>query len=159
MSIARLGPPPLRSSRALAPTGWGFRAPAFILSWAARFSSSSRAALSFALPLVAQERQWCDHDYPRWGGHTTECTTHPSRARRTGFYDGVGAFSLLGSGPFALPRPEALSPLPTVLPVWSLVYVDTSKRERAVGADLAGGPGPIEPARSALFTCRRGIGS
>jgi hypothetical protein len=23
---------------------------------------------------VAQERQWCEHTYPRWGAHTSEST-------------------------------------------------------------------------------------
>jgi hypothetical protein len=33
------------------------------------------------LPLcVAQQRLWCDHDYPRWGAHTLRnaCLRHPS---------------------------------------------------------------------------------
>jgi hypothetical protein len=37
------------------------------------WSSSTNAA--FALPplCVAREFQWCDHVYPRWGGHNIVC--------------------------------------------------------------------------------------
>src|SRR5215208_1351123 len=65
------------------------------------------------LPLcVAQERQWCDHDYPRWGEHTL-CNGQLKRPVL-----GPPA-SIMGRSsqstwlrPFALLRPDALSPLP-----------------------------------------------
>jgi hypothetical protein len=56
------------------------------------------AAFTLCPLCLAQERLWCDHDYPRWGGHTTDELLYLPRARRTGFYHRVGAFSLLGSG-------------------------------------------------------------
>jgi hypothetical protein len=45
----------------------------FIMPLAALYSHSL-GAWPFALhPLcIAQDRLWCDHDYPRWSGHTSE---------------------------------------------------------------------------------------
>jgi hypothetical protein len=60
---------------------------------------------------VAWEHRWCEYDYPGGTGTTLQNTLSHPRARRTGFSHRVGAFSLLGSGRFALPRPDALSPL------------------------------------------------
>jgi hypothetical protein len=81
------------------------------------------AALALRLLCLAKERLWCDHDYPRWGAHTTESTlaTLP-RARRTGFYHGVGA-SLVYLAPalrFAPPRcpKPSLALTPAVLELW-----------------------------------------
>jgi hypothetical protein len=74
---------------------------------------------------VALGRLWCEHTYPRWDAHTMPiCTCNTS----------VLAHRLLSWGrssnlrPFALPRPDALSPLPTAPPyaVWPLVSADTS---------------------------------
>ena len=48
-------------------------------------------ALPFARLCVARDLGGCEHDYPRWGGHTTPFVTIP-RARRTGFFHRVGAF-------------------------------------------------------------------
>src|SRR5215203_4060249 len=41
---------------------------------------------------VARGRRWCDHDYPRWGGHNNSATRlyNAPRARRTGFSHRVG---------------------------------------------------------------------
>ena len=69
-------------------------APAFIMLvlLAALFPTSYFYNAAFALrPRIAPERLWCDHDYPRWGGHTLRTRQTP-RARRIGFYHGVGAF-------------------------------------------------------------------
>src|SRR5215211_6145083 len=76
-----------------------------------RFVDGPPSSAAFALrPLrVAQDLGWCEYDYPRWGGHTSEMTYQhfPCLAHR-----------LLSWGrsanlrPFALPRPDALSPHP-----------------------------------------------
>ena len=53
------------------PNGPGlYRTPAFILSLAALFGTPSLRGLHFALLCVARDLGWCDHNYPRWGGHT-----------------------------------------------------------------------------------------
>ena len=54
--------------------GRGIRAPASILFLAAltRFSPHRVwRGLHFALLCIARVLGWCDHDYPRWGGHNT----------------------------------------------------------------------------------------
>src|SRR5215210_4744280 len=80
------------------------------------------AALRFSFALgprsVARNLGRCEHDCPRWGAHTQwKAHLHLPRARRTGFYHGVGALAAsslrapaLRSG--ALSRPDALSPPP-----------------------------------------------
>ena len=65
--------PPLRPSRALAPTGAGLSGFGLytVLGRADSFISPSRLArLHFALLCVARDLGWCDHDYPRWDEHT-----------------------------------------------------------------------------------------
>src|SRR5215208_1902196 len=89
------------------------RTPAAILFSAALFSLFF--PFSFARPshsgwgCVAREFQWCEHDYPRWGGHNT------SEHTITFFVLGPPA-SLIrselprtGLRPFAFPRPDLLS--------------------------------------------------
>src|SRR5215213_10211047 len=49
---------------------------------------------------VAWNLGWCDHEYPRWGGHNPS-----SRARHTGFSHGSELSSLLGSDPSLCPAP------------------------------------------------------
>src|SRR5215218_6930177 len=65
------------------PSGVLIGVPAFILSLAALFGLSLGAAFALRPLRVARGRGWCDHDYPRWGGHNPS-----SRARRTGFLIG-----------------------------------------------------------------------
>ena len=78
------------------------------------FPPSFGAAFALRPGSVARDLGWCDHDYPRWGGHNMLCVAFvqlilPS-ARHTGFSQRVGALFLTGLRPFALPRPDALSP-------------------------------------------------
>src|SRR5215218_3657983 len=49
---------------------------AHIMGRAVMFPILPGAALRFSFALapslsVARDRRWCDHDYPRWGGHTS----------------------------------------------------------------------------------------
>jgi hypothetical protein len=82
------------------------RAPDFIMPLAALCGPPPSAAFALLPSGVARDCWWCDHDYPRWGGHTLEMYSYNfPRARRTGFYHRVGA-SPLSSGPYrALSRP------------------------------------------------------
>src|SRR5215212_7511667 len=64
---------------------------------------------AFALrPLrVAQDRLWCDHDYPRWGGHNTtpRCVARLLVLGASASIMGSELSSLLGSGPSLCPAP------------------------------------------------------
>jgi hypothetical protein len=85
----------------------------------AAFAPSSCSAAFTLRPLcVAQEHLWCDHDYPRWGGHTP-------RARRTGFSHRVGALTLRGADPSLCP-----APMPRGQP--ALTFVDNGGRHPRV---------------------------
>src|SRR5215208_3738687 len=57
--------------------GWGYGALVFImlvLLAALYWAIIHQRGLRFVRPLcVAREFQWCDHVYPRWGGHNTLC--------------------------------------------------------------------------------------
>jgi hypothetical protein len=96
-----------------------------------------------ALLCVAQDLDWCNHDYPRWDGHNSSDSMlqHPPCARYTGFYHGVGAPTgpplgapILRIAPYRCPKPSlALTPAAV-----GLMYAYTNNRGRAVGADLAG---------------------
>jgi hypothetical protein len=46
--------------------------PAYLTTGRALHPSSGSAAFAFSpsFASVAWGRRWCDHDYPRWGGHT-----------------------------------------------------------------------------------------
>src|SRR5215208_392794 len=85
----------------LALSGRGFRAPTSILSWPRFWTPLWGAAFALRPLRIARDLGWCDHDYPRWGGHNPS-----SRARRTGFSPRVGAptVATLGdSGPSLCP--------------------------------------------------------
>jgi hypothetical protein len=87
VGVGIIGPEPLR-------------APAFIMPLAALRGPLPDAAFALRPLRVAQDSWWCDHEYPRWGGHILYSYNF-LRARRTGFSHGVGAFSLFGSDPLS----------------------------------------------------------
>src|ERR687890_1983680 len=84
-----------------------------LVCWGAYFGAA------FALrPLrVAQDLKWCEYDYPRWGANNKvqlqlpQCSAHRLLSRGRSFHD----THITGLRPFALPRPDALSP-PSALP-------------------------------------------
>src|ERR671915_592005 len=85
----------------------GYGAPAFImllLSAAPVWPNTSGAAFALCPLCVARDLRWCDHDYPRWGGHTSESMQQlpPCSAHR--LLSWAGAPWLTGLLPFALPR-------------------------------------------------------
>ena len=49
-----------------------YGAPAFILALAALGRLHFSAAFALRPLRIARGRRWCEHDYPRWGGHTTD---------------------------------------------------------------------------------------
>jgi len=69
---------------------------------------------AFALrPLrVAQDRLWCDHDYPRWGGHNTtpRCVARLLVLGASASIMGSELSSLLGSGPSLAPALRFVPP-------------------------------------------------
>src|SRR5215207_11225145 len=67
------------------------------------FSASCGVAYALRPRAVARDLGWCDHDYPRWGGHTPESTVTTLRARRTGFSHMVGAPPHTGLRPLRYP--------------------------------------------------------
>src|ERR671913_1545484 len=95
-----VGASPLRSGRTFGSTGselpslqlYVTPAPLYFLM---RFQSTSKA----------RGLWWCEHDYPRCGAHTRDVQAQLPRARRTGFYHGVGAPQPVGSGPSFAPVP------------------------------------------------------
>src|SRR5215217_1868223 len=103
------------------PIGLGtYGAPAPIIPLAALFRLSHHPiwrGLSFALLCVAWDLGWCDHDYPGGAG-TTPRTVFDNSFVLASSASLIGSelSSLLGSGPSALPRPDALSP-PVSLPL------------------------------------------
>src|SRR5215204_6599224 len=106
------------------------------LSGSGLYNAPSRALLptpcsqAFALcPLcLAQERLWCDHDYPRWGAHTsTESTVT---------FSVLGApVSLIGSEP---PHPpvrgsDLLSQIETFVTLCGMVWLRGGLRAKVLG--------------------------
>ena len=84
--------------------------------WPRSLGAPSWRGLRFAPLYVAQERLWCDHECPRWGGHTSESIATSSALQ----LPPCSAHWLLSYGrsfqstwlrPFAKPRPDALTPL------------------------------------------------
>jgi hypothetical protein len=150
------GFPPLRPSRALAPTGAGlikgsglynalgraFRIPPLGAAYALPHSDKpcsyqddqagalrgsglynaslvGRVVLGYWVVLhqrglhlaplcVARDLGWCEHVYPRWGGHTSSPGQHPGTTPGLGSSAsimGSELSSLLGSGPSLCPVP------------------------------------------------------
>jgi hypothetical protein len=87
-----------------------YMAPAYILSLAALFEHPPWRGLHFALLCVARDLGWCDHDYPRWGGHTL-CHGQQNGPVLVTPASIIGSeFPLvpsMGLRPFALPHPDA----------------------------------------------------
>jgi hypothetical protein len=103
----------------------------------------------------------CDFGVQNEAQHHAPVFSKPTRARRKGFYDRVGAPIAPRLRPLcALPRPDALSPLPTALPVWSLVSAYTTGRTPLLlrGCDLiaAGAAWPIGVGLLAFLCWLRG---
>src|SRR5215212_7551521 len=77
-------------------------------------SSSYNAAFALRPLRLAKERLWCDHDYPRWGEHTSSPGKHPGTTPGLGSSAsimGSELSSLLGSGPSHSPVPIPSAPL------------------------------------------------
>jgi hypothetical protein len=76
--------------------------------WPRFLGSLSERGLHFAPLRVARDLGWCDHDYPRWGEHTSSPGKHPGTTPGLGSSAsiiGSELSSLLGSGPsLCLPR-------------------------------------------------------
>ena len=85
------------------------RAPAFILSLVALFLTPLlQRGLRIAPPLrVAREPGWCNHEYPRWGGHITipESIATTSVLGASASIMGSELSVQLGSGPSVCPTP------------------------------------------------------
>src|SRR5215218_1609062 len=109
--------PPLRPCRTLAPTGpvlpivsgaaFLCFAPGLqgsglytVTGRASQEKNHSGAAFALVGPKKGRRGGWCDHDYPRWGEHTTESILPPCAP--TGFSHKVGAFTRRGSDPLCL---------------------------------------------------------
>jgi hypothetical protein len=76
---------------------------------------------------VALDRLWCNHDYPRWGGHSTLCHICTTQSPPCSSYRllsiGSELSSLLGSGPSLLPRPmQQVSYVRTKRGLWLCVH-------------------------------------
>src|SRR5215216_93879 len=70
--------------------------------WPRFLGSLSERGLHFAPLRVARDLGWCDHDYPRWGEHTSSPGKHPGTTPGLGSSAsiiGSELSSLLGSGP------------------------------------------------------------
>jgi hypothetical protein len=119
-----------------------YRTAAFILPLAALFYTYAYLSRRGRSPctLASLALRWVvgSETMTTPGGTGTPWTASQQslRARRTGFYHGVGAPSRQGSGPFALPRPDALSPLLNN-PVFA------AHNTRRYGHPSSGAPGPI----------------
>jgi hypothetical protein len=108
---------------------------------------------------VAQDLEWCEYDYPRWGAHNNvqlqlpPCSAHRLLTWGRSFHD----THVTGLRPFALPRPDALSPLPAapVRALWVQLYPLLSKHEFAPLAYRGGACGSA-PFFLLLFTRVRG---
>jgi hypothetical protein len=100
--------PTAKSSRAAIPDVWNgpgsFGAPALIILLAA-LGRLFGAAFALRPLRVARDLEWCDHEYPRWVGHTTESMQQlpPCSAHR--LLSWAGAPWLTGLRPFACPGP------------------------------------------------------
>jgi hypothetical protein len=120
---------------------------AFIMPLAALFPffpifPSAAFALRPSFASVARDLGWCEYDYPRWGAHTTtQRTATPPVLGAPASIMGRSSHGgyVRGLRPFALPRPDALSPPPSR----SLVCADTTNNARRYGHPLTGDPGPI----------------
>jgi hypothetical protein len=98
-------------------------------------------ALSPSFASVARDLGRCDHDYLRWGAHSSYVTTHCTHvlgAPASIIGSELPQLPAYGLRPLALPHPDALSPLPASPAV-------LAHNTRRYGHPLAGGlglPGP-----------------